>query len=199
MSAEAIGAQVLKVMMFLTPNRIGQMTDHQIQAEKVSLTDMMLGTDLGDGKYHLGKAKIIPIGEHLEEESSEEINEPSQQQVKKVEELRKEPHKNKEQPLARDKTPHRGGNKNLNVLGIRSAQEEKQIKEDQEAEIRSQLPSASDFLLSEKEKTQDSQSKLKKVEILDLYKKVIKSQPNKGVDDNKPLENKGILLNKIQD
>ncbi len=74
MSAEAIGAEVLRVMQFLTPKKVSDLTIYEKSEEKVSLSGLFVGSDSADEKHKLEKARVLPINY----EDSEEDNGSSQ-------------------------------------------------------------------------------------------------------------------------
>ena len=86
----------------------------------------------------------------------------------------------------------------LGAVGIKSAEEERLLREEEERRRRAETPSTSIFLLEEKERSKNSQNKLKEKEVYQTYKKSIKVKFNKSKGSKTITSKTGVLINKNQ-
>lgn len=222
MSAEAIGAEVLRVMQFLTPRKLSALTDYEPSEAKVSLSGMFVGSDTADEKHRLEKAKILPIGIDKKEDEIIEEDISTQVQSEKVMPVEAKEHEQKnasakkrkkqkynfdfqdedkvvaiEAEMAKIEEELERREREGTIKTIKGAREEQELKEKLLQLEDMKQPSASVFILQEKEKAKSNQRSLKRMEIYGLYSKIINS--NLQTNDTIPLENKGILVNKKQE
>lgn len=89
----------------------------------------------------------------------------------------------------------------LAAIGVHSQRMKKEIQKKQQEEEDSKKQSSSVFLLEQKEKSAQSQFKLKGKEIIDLYTRVNKQDIIKSDEEEAQLatREKGVLLNKLQE
>lgn len=202
MSAEAIGAEVLKVMEAMKPKPKNDVDELPKSEGKVSLPKLDVGTDTADEKTRLEKAQILPLGKSRKENSDEvepvkrELDQRSEEKIKEIANEIERLDQELEEKNTTRMISESAESSNLKNLGIKTAKEEQEIRENEELLERMKQPSASVFLLSEKEKSKKNQDSLKKQEVYTLYNKMRKTVVKKN--DTKPLENKGILVNKKQ-
>lgn len=197
MSAEAIGAQVIKILGLMTPRKVSDLVAYKKDEELMSLNGLSIDVDSNNDGPVDHRAKVIPINkDDQEEEQRKEVNQNEPEDSPAFRQLEEEIRELQDSVKESKKKIQDGGG-NVEHIGIRSAREEQELQEKLAQLEKMKEPSTSVFLIEQKEKSKKSQESLKKMEVYGLYSKSIKVDIRKpGEESSKPLENKGILINK---
>lgn len=204
MAAEAFGAEVLKVYNLLKPHKKEYVNLNQF-GKKIKIDQVSVDEDYHDEKQRLTKAKIIPFKKN-NEEIVEEADTPEQRLAQPDEQEEVKPVMVDEVSSAKKEVLKQNfsasssskSNNKLGSVGIKSAEEERLIREEEERKRLRETPSTSVFLLEEKERSKGSQKKLKEKEVFQSYKNSLKVQINKSGNKKSVTSKTGVLVSKNQ-